>query len=155
MCRDINLRAEEVYLKVSKKGKYFRLFFVVALVVFTVWNWQWVRNNPWWWAWLGTCALLVFVIYKIQQKMINAMKRAASPKENLRIAKWLKRFIKLIYGIGLIVVYSPWIKQLVHEQRYGLACFVAVLLFVFGFIASSTDATFNEDLHELEYRLEE
>ena len=156
MCQDINLRAEEVYLKLSKKGKYFRLFFVVALVVFTVLNWQWVRNNPWWCAyWFGSCALVIFIVYKINKKLINDMKRSASPKENLRLAKWLKRFTRIVNAFGPIIVFWSWIMQLVNEKSYGLACLVTILLFVLGFIASSTDSTLNEDLHELEYRLEE
>ena len=155
LCRDINLRAEEVYLKVSKKGKYILLGCAIALVVFTVWQWQWVMANQWWWAWIGTCVLATFIIFKINQKLIYGMKRAASPEENLRLAKRLKRFIQLIHTLGCFITFLPCVTQLVHEEGYGVACFVTILLLMFGFIASGIDSTLNDDLHELEYRLDE
>lgn len=156
LCRDINLRAEEVYLKLSKKGKYILLVLAALLVVLMVLNWQWVMDNPWWCAcWLGACALVVFVVNKINHKLINDMKRAASPKENLRLAKRLKRFSRIVHAFGPIIVFWTQIMQLVHEKSYVLACLVTVLLFVFGFISSGLDPTLNGDLHELEYRLDE
>ena len=150
LCQDITLRAERLYLR-ENKAKYILLVFVVAFVLGALnMHFKWFVMFNWWWAWLLGLMVWVGVTYIINQILINGMKRASSHKQYLRTAKRLKRSIQCTNAISCIISFLP----LVHEMTYGIVFFLGLLL-VLGFVAGGIDSAFSDDLHELEYRLED
>jgi len=154
LCRDINLRAEELYLS-SKKTKFIDLIILVALGVFMALNWQWIVDNVWWWPWLGVLIVGEFVFFKIHQKLIKGMKSAASAKQNLHLAKWLKRSVLTRNAFYFIFGFAPAILKLVRGENYGALLLIVGLLFLLSYNISPIDSAFSNDLDELEYRLDD
>lgn len=152
LCQDINLRAEKLY--VGKRSKFILPIIAVVLLALAVLNrfFNWFECDNWYWIWLGAIVVWCFVLFIVNLILINGMKRAASPKQHLRIAKWLKRFVRFSNAFNAIILFLPFIR-LACRKSYAVALFVAGLWFLFGYIAGPIDSAFSEDLDELEYRL--
>lgn len=159
LCQDINLRAETVYLKFSKKEKNSLLIAALVLIGFfaLTWYFQWFEID---WhmgsIWIGVLVVYAFVVYSVNKVLINAMKHAASPKQHLRMAKCLKWWVKLYRAIGtLFVIWAPLLRLLVEGQKYDTVLLIVGPLLLFCFLGAPIDSEYNDGLTELEYRLEE
>ncbi len=165
LCRDINIRAEEVYLKLSKKDKYALLFTAVVLLVCVALCWHNYGYVNWWWlcVWSGIIGVVFFVFFKINQKLINNMYLAPNPTQHLRLAKRLKMCLLVRYIF--LCVLGFWFgtlgvrTSLDGELWYAVGSFICMLI---GIWLSTgihpnfwIDSELNDDLAELEYRLEE
>lgn len=153
LCRDITFRAEKMCL-LSKKEKYILLILALVFLVLVVldWNYKWFRFEWFHWCcWASLGALMVIVLgYMVNRKLINGMHRAATPKQHLRLAKWLKWSVRVRNAISAIVLWLPFVRQGTIE----VVLLIVVLVFIFGFLSGRIDSAFSEDLDELEYRLD-
>lgn len=164
LCRDINLRAEKVYLKFSKKDIYCILIAIVALVVCVALFWHYCGHVHGWLLCASIVAYVVvyYVFFRINQKLINDMFLAKRPEQNLILAKRLKKC--LFYRHILISIFGfilgaiiAWPSAQNFEWVYFTGCFICLLIGIWlGTIIkpeSWVDSDLNEDLYELEYRL--
>ena len=108
LCHDITDRAEKLHV-LKPKVKYVMLAVVLALFALGALNshYKWFVMDKWWWAWLGIVVLWFLVFYVIIRQLINGMRRAATPREHLRKAKWLKRIVKIRNSLWLIIPFMP------------------------------------------------
>ena len=159
LCQDINLTAEKVYLARSKKDKKILLIGAAVLlgILALTWYFQWFDIN-WYRGSIVTAAIVgwFFVIYLVNQLLINRMKRATSPKQHLRLAKCLKLWNRLSRAI-MVMIILPWPLWLLLDDgaKVSITLLTAGLFFVLAFIGAPVDEDFSDGLTELEYRLEE
>lgn len=170
LCRDMNLKAEKMNLRLDKASKWVMLVSGVALLVFVVLNWhfKWSEMNWWWWTFLGTIFTLFIgsvVLFRIISKLINDMTCAKSPQLHLQIAKRLRRCVQLRCSLVKIAFATLYVLLfflnffIPYEQRdkFAQAVYFLVLLVV-GFWGwrernYHVDEGFCDDLDELEYRI--
>ena len=156
LCHDITARAEKLHV-LKPKVKYVMLAVVLALFALGALNshYKWFVMDKWWWAWLGIVVLWFLVFYVIIRQLINGMRRAATPREYLRKAKWLKRSVKIRNSLWLIIPFMPVLGNVMDVGELTAILLCLGLMLVFGFVAGGIDSAFSDDLHELEYRLED
>lgn len=157
LCENINHRAETVYLKLTKNEKTLLIITVVFSIAMLALGWCYKRFDGFWHRCLillGVLVVFVFVVYSVNKFLINAMKRAANPKQHLRMAKCLKWWGKLYKSIGSLIVFFAAVFVNGIEYETALLIVGSLLLF-FGFLGAPVDSDFNDSLTELEYRLEE
>lgn len=153
LCEDIFLRAEKMCF-LSNKEKYILLIIALVFLVLVVldWHYKWFKFE--WFHWCSLACLGAIVVialgYIINRKLINGMKRAASPKQHLRLAKWLKWSVQTRNALGAIILWLP----LVRQGTFEVVLLIVVLVFILGFLSGKMDSAFCSDLDELEYRLD-
>lgn len=155
LCQDINLRAEKVFLKQSKYLLLFAVVFILGLLAlgryFQWFEINWHRDLIW-----LVCLVWLFVVYLVNQLLINRMKRAISPKQHLRLAKCLKWLDKLSRAfISAIVIPWPLLSSWNDTASVSTIILCVCPLLVLCFLIAPVDSDFSEALDELEYRLEE
>lgn len=158
LCHDLNLRAEKAYLIRSKKDKMILLIGVAAILGLFALTWyflgfeiNWNRDPFVIAAIVGWC----FVYIPINKLLINRMKRAASPKQLLRIAKCLKWWDKFSKAIVPAMIFPLIWLSTEDVVNYGTCLLIFFPLFILFFIIARIDKDFSEGLDELEYRLQE
>lgn len=157
LCQNIYHRAETVYLKLTKNEKTLLIITVVFSIAMLVLGWCYKRFDGFWHRsliLLGTLVVYVFVVYSVNKFLINAMKRAANPKQLLRMAKCLKWWGKLYKAIGALIIFFAAVFVNGIEDETALLI-VGSLLLLFGFLVAPVDSKYNDGLTELEHRLEE
>lgn len=210
LCRDINLRAEKLFLKkdkygllffavfflvlvalhlydktyvslwfgflvvgaimaggfvffktyFSKKDKYRSLIWGVAILVCAVLEWHEKTYVNWK---LGIIVVggILFVTslsFIVNKKLVNDMNLAANPKQFFPMAKKLKKSLQNRNFICLsLFIWLPFLLLDDLQDGWWFTCLL--ILYVVGALFSNRDfwidSTFNDDLEELEYRLEE
>ena len=210
LCRDINLRAEKLFLKkdkygllffavfflvlvalhlydktyvslwfgflvvgaimaggfvffktyFSKKDKYRSLIWGVAILVCVVLEWHEKTYVNWK---LGIIVVggILFVTsssFIVNKKLVNDMNLAANPKQFFPMAKKLKKSLQNRNFICLsLLIWLPFLLLDDLQDGWWFTCLL--ILYVVGALFSNRDfwidSTFNDDLEELEYRLEE
>ncbi len=158
LCQDINLRAEKVYILKGRKDKTILLIGVVIILGVLALAWYLMRVEINWYREPIVISAIVgwsFVYILINKLLINRMKRAASPKQHLRIAKCLKWWDKFFKAIVPAMIFpSIWLSQ-EDVVNYGTCLLIFFPLFILFFIIARIDKDFSEGLDELEYRLQE
>lgn len=156
LCQNINHRAETVYLKLTKYEKTLLIITVVFSIAMLALGLCYQRFDIHWHRSLmliGVLVVYAFVVYSVNKFLINAMKRAANPKQHLRMAKCLKWWGKLYKSIGaLIIFFAP---AFVNGMKYDTVLLIAGLVLLFGILVTPVDSEYNDSLTELEHRLEE
>ena len=209
LCRDINLKAEKLFLKKDKFGLlFFAVFFLVlaalhlyyktyvnwslgaivvgaimtvgfvifktnnldeddkryqliltsAILLLIALDWREKMYMNWWLGAVvvGTIGVVTFVFFKINQKLVNDMNLAVSPKQHLFIGKQLKKCVQIRNILCITLLF--WLPFLTFQDLMtGWEFTKWAIVFVIGICAQPTwiDSDFNDDLDELEYRVEE
>ena len=157
VCRDINIKAEKLFLK---NNKYTLLLIAVIFLVFGAMSWYWKGYVEWWvWVWFGAFLVGDIIFYIINQKLINDMKSAASPKQHFSIAKRLRWSVRLRNYLGFALILWPNLRPILgNDWWWNVMAYIINLLVVLLFAFLKPDLwiepDFIEDLDELEYRLE-
>lgn len=101
--KDINLKAEKLFVKPSKTGW---AILALALVVYEVLNfrYKWVETN-WWMLAAVICAIVLvfFIFYMVKKSYFDAMKRAGDAKQHLTATNKLIRCEKFESVFGFIL----------------------------------------------------
>lgn len=173
LCRDMNLKAEKLYLRLDKSVKRALVILSVAFVVLLALNlyFKWFVVNSWLFAYLGVMFVMFigsYALFKIIPKLIHDMKCATSPQQHLQIAKKLKLCTQLRCKLPPIAINVLNVTMLLYQYlvafvRYELPnrfnSFVFILLLVFvcywGWRERNyhVNEGFCDDLDELEYKL--
>jgi hypothetical protein len=162
LCSDIILKAEKLYLKSDKRGLLiFAIFFLVCVAL----NWYFKIFKGWWLlcAWLVAVFVVYFAFFIINRKLINDMNLAANPKQLLPMAKRLKKCVQYRNFVFETLSFWLFISQFMpspnDEWWWSVISFIPALIIALVVVkirrAPEKEADFNDDLDELEYRLEE
>ena len=158
LCHDINLKAENAYLKLSNRSKYLLSIFAILLLGFLALAryFQWFEIN-WYRGLMMLAALMVWsvVIYLINQLLINRMKHATTPKQHLRSAKCLKWWVKLNRAFVALIIFIPLLEPLVAGHQYITTLMIAGPILFLCYLGAAINSDFSDCLDELEYRLED
>lgn len=154
LCRDINIKAEKLF---NKKDKWLMIFLAVFFLVFSAISWYW---KEWWLlVWFGAFLVGGFVFYKINQKLINDMKSAASPKQHFSIAKKLRWSVRIRNYLCCALIMLPNLRPILGDEWWwSVIAYMINLLIVLLLACLKPDLWINpdfiDDIDELEYRLE-
>lgn len=161
LCRDIDLKAKETFLKLNKTEKSILISFISVLLVCVALSWHYNGGvDRWVLPWFVAIVVEVIVAFIINKMVIKSMKRAASHKQFFRIARGLKRYAHFRIVLRLVLYIWPVFLPNTMDDVW---CYAAFLIAVIGIrigvqIFEPDDIIgkdFCTDLDELEYRLEE
>ena len=157
LCRDINLKAEKLFLKNDKFGLLIFAVFFLVLVALHFYYKTYVN------LWLGAIvvgAILVVnsVFFLINRRLVNDMNLAATSKQFLPMAKRLKKCFQFRNFLCLSLLF--WLPFLILDDFHDVWRIAELLiLYILGALFSNRDfwidPAFSDDVEELEYRLEE
>lgn len=143
-----------------REDKHRLLIWTVALLVCVALAW----NDKMYVNWgivaivVGAILVVTFVFFIINQKLINEMNLASTPKQYLPVAKRLKKCVLIRNIIGITLLY--WLPFLtIHDTLNGWRFSEYLICYVIGICVTNLDfwidSDFSDDVEELEFRLEE
>lgn len=147
----------KTYLPKGDKSRL--LIWVVALLVCLAlaWNDKMYVNWGLGAIFVGAIVVVTSIFFKINQKLINEMNLASTPKQFLPVAKRLKKCVQIRNIIVISLLF--WLPALTINEFLGQRIIECLICYVIGvcFISKDfwIDSDFSEDVEELEFRLEE
>ncbi len=160
LCRDIILKAEDLYLKKDKKTLH---IIAAALLVGAVVIWYFKRFENLWWILAAGLAIGVvyYVFLLIQQKLINQMYLAPTPKQFFPIAKRMKKSVELRNYFCIVIGLWPTLLRFPELEKvwwWQVGSLVASLLIAVLAVkinpVPERDTGLCDDVEELEDKLE-
>lgn len=161
LCRDIMFKAEKLYIKDGKRDMLIGASVILILAAIAWYNKESFNqlSDYSFFTWLGVFAVVYFVFFFINRKLIHDMELAANPRQFLSMVQRLnksvklRKFLTIAIGIWPALQLTGFVKVVWWYAAALIPAFIVAWIVVSANPEKLVDSEFYDDVEELEYQL--